>query len=131
MAGGSQKGRKSSKSDLSNKTGDLKDTKVKEVISSTVTLVKDSDSMESNPLNKDAETAQATQSYTDEPRTDEPQSYLKMLLQQFSVLSTEIREMSTNISEIKENIKSLKEIKKHAEIMREDIDHNTSRVHDL
>ncbi len=94
MAGGGKKGRKSSKCDLSNKTGNLKDTKVKKVISSTVTVVKES--MESSPLNKDTETAQATQSHT-----DEPQSVLKMLLQKFSVLSTEIREMSANISEMK------------------------------
>ncbi len=39
--------------------------------------------------------------------------------------------MSSNISEMKEDIKSLTEVKKDAEIMSEDIDHNTSRVDEL
>ncbi len=74
----------------------------------------------------DAATVQATQCYTDEPQSD-----LKVLLREFSVLSTDIREMSVNISEMMEDIKSLKEVKKHAEIIREDIDHNTSRVDEI
>jgi ribA/ribD-fused uncharacterized protein len=88
--------------------------------------------MESSPQKKDAKNAEdAETAQVIQPQTDEPQSDLKLLIHEFSVLSTEIRQMSVNISEMKEDIKSLKEVKKDAEVMREDIDDNTSRVDEL